>query len=105
MRDLLTLVVRGLGHEVVLDTEARPEELDLGLADTGEPAGFEPARRYGAARPDLPVVVVSIYDESHRGLEFQPSAHVAMPFRLANLEGAISSALNGATSFEQEVRL
>ena len=98
IRDLLTLVVRGLGHEVVLDPDASPDDIDLLLVDTGESVGFGIARSVHAARPDLPVVVVSIYDQSHRELEFRPKAYVAMPFRLADLEGAISGALNGARS-------
>lgn len=100
LRDLFELVVAGLGHEAVYDIDVRPEEIDLLLVETGVVLGLDTARRLRAVRPDLPIVVASIFDRSifdglRAVVELLPSAYLVKPFHLDELEHAIATALEG----------
>lgn len=92
IRLLLERVVARLGHEAVVELPA-----DGGVAavvlEPASAACVEGALALREARPDLPVICVSMLTPSRETAALQPHAHVMKPFALADVERAVLSAL------------
>ena len=90
---LIAHVVKGLGHEPVWGLDAQPGEIDAVVVEPGFPGALEAAQALRAESADLPIVIASIYPKSPETLALQPSAYIVKPFRLTELEQAITAAL------------
>ena len=101
LRELLARVVARLGHEPVQNVEStgdvRPG--DVVVVEPGDEKAYAAALAIHRERPEVPIVCVSVFSEvpgDARALE--PIAHVLKPFRLADVERAIESAVERAES-------
>jgi CheY-like chemotaxis protein len=93
LRVLIEAVVRRTGNEPVGQGE-------LTIDDAPAVMILEPAFADGLAaaarlrgRLDLPIICASIYPPSDESCALHPVAHLIKPFRLRELEAAITSAL------------
>src|SRR4029079_4217341 len=86
---LLELVVRRLGHEPVLYTGGRPEQIGVAAAVTepGEEAGIRIAESLRSR--NVPVLFTSIYPADNDVLALAPAAYLVKPFPLYALERAL----------------
>jgi DNA-binding response OmpR family regulator len=90
---LIAHVVTGLGHEAVYGLDLHAEDIDALVVEPGPYESLEAARALRAERADLPIVMVSIYPNSAETLALQPSSYIVKPFRLPELEQAITAAI------------
>jgi len=96
VRQLLERIVAGLGFDPILLDGAEPEtiqEIDVLLLEPGFPGGVELAKRFLAANPRLPILVVSIFPPTPEVTELSPVAYVVKPFALAALQRHIRDAV------------
>ncbi len=93
---LMAHVVTGLGHEAVCGLDLRTADIDALVVEPGSHEGLEAARALRAEHADLPIVMVSIYPKSAETLALEPSSYIVKPFRLPELEQAITAALTAA---------
>jgi CheY-like chemotaxis protein len=96
VRELLVHIVEGAGWEV-LDAEGAAEA-DVLLIEPGDAPSFELAQRLRRARPDLPVVCVSIYPPGPETEPLSPLAYLLKPFSVGELQRVLAAALNGQAS-------
>jgi DNA-binding response OmpR family regulator len=90
---LVAIVIGRLGHEPVV-WEGRPTPpSDLLVLEPADPSALAFAREQRAFRPGLPILCVSILPPSDETRSLAPADHLLKPFRLAELEAAIRSAL------------
>jgi DNA-binding response OmpR family regulator len=96
--DLTTLleeVVRRAGHEPVghgeLTSDDAPELMILEPASADRLAA---AARLRSRLVDLPIICASVLPPSPKTRALGPAAHLLKPFRLVELEAAISGALS-----------
>ncbi|MGV8073944.1 MAG: PAS domain S-box protein, partial [Syntrophobacteraceae bacterium] len=87
------------GNEAMEIFHAHKDEIRLVLLDLSMPGmdGWETLAALRALRPDLPVVLVSGYDEAQvmqSGHPERPQAFVHKPYTLADLKAALAQALN-----------
>lgn len=94
---LLVEVARRAGHEgIVAGGPAggiSEREADLLLVDPTAPGALELAAALRRRRPGFPIVTVGADPADPRCERFAPTARVARPFRIAELERALAEAL------------
>jgi DNA-binding response OmpR family regulator len=95
---LLELVVRRLGHEPVVCTDALVDHIgiDAAVIEPGEEEGLRVARALRSK--EIPVLFTSIYPADDATLGLEPSAYLVKPFPLYALERALVEALTPALS-------
>jgi DNA-binding response OmpR family regulator len=95
---LLELVVRRLGHEPVLCSDAAFDHIgvDAAVIEPSEDLGMEVARLLRAQ--GVPVLFTSIYPAETAVLDLAPTAYLVKPFPLYALERALEQALMPAAS-------
>jgi len=94
-RVLIAAVVRMTGNEPVGHGELTYDD-DAPAVMILEPAsadGLAAAARLRRRLEDLPIICASIYPPSDESCALHPVAHLIKPFRLRELEAAITSAL------------
>ena len=90
-RELRALFARQLvsiGHEAVADGEP-----DAVLVEPADPAMLRQALALRNARPELPIICVSIADDPRVAHELQPSSFLVKPFAVGMLRVALEAAL------------
>jgi len=100
IRELLTHVVTNLGFEPVLVDAPGQEQLpetDVLLLEPALPGGVELAQSLRKARPDLPIVCVSIYPATAEIAALAPVAYLLKPFALTALQTALEHAVERAS--------
>ena len=83
VRALVVHVIEAMDWQAPTSPATDPDAIDLLLVEPGWPEGLELARRMRKARPDLPIVCLSIYP---RELDFElllPTGTAAPPARLS----------------------
>jgi CheY-like chemotaxis protein len=99
VRELLSLIVRRLGHTTVLQGRGDPPAgIDLLVAEPAARGSLALAHALRATRPDLPIVVVSFLAQPAAWTALGPAAYVLKPFTVAQLEAAVESALGSVQS-------
>ena len=93
LRTLLDLVVRRLGHELVVQRhgEDDPADLDAGVIEVGDGYGLLAARRLREL--GCPVVLMGVVPADDEARAIAPAAYLVKPFPLHRLERAIASVL------------
>ena len=93
-RALLELVVRRVGHDPLGQGElADGDDLGLLILEPESADGVALARRLRRRLGGLPIICTSIRPPSAVTETLQPAAYLVKPFRLAELEAAVASAL------------
>lgn len=93
---LLSHMVARVGHTPVMWTAAQSDELhgfDALLVEPAFPCSFRYAQAVRSARPELPIVSVSIYPPTPDVRALGCMAHLLKPFSLGELESALEQAL------------
>jgi len=90
LRRLFTLQLSSIGHEVADDAGADP---DLLLVEPASNAMFRRALGMRHARPDLPIVCVSISEDTRIARDLAPSSFLVKPFPVDRLRAALAEAL------------
>jgi DNA-binding NarL/FixJ family response regulator len=91
VRHLIEHALSRLGHVIVDDgSEARADVLVLEPASAPD---LEAARLLREARPDLPIVCVSISPPFPETLELEPEAYLMKPFTVAGLRSTVEGVL------------
>jgi CheY-like chemotaxis protein len=94
LRVLLEAIVRRAGHEPVGHGELTSDDApQLMILEPASADGLAAAARLRRRLEDLPIICASILPPSAESLALGPTAHLLKPFRLVELEAAISSAL------------
>lgn len=68
------------------------------IVDPSWPEGLGYAQRLRHVLPELPIVCVGVHAPTPAALALQPVAHLAMPFRLGELDRAVELALDAGSS-------
>jgi CheY-like chemotaxis protein len=95
VRALLRRAVKRLGFDPVELTpseRADPSGVDLLLLEPAMRGGLDLARAARRSRPDLPIVMCSIFSSTPEFAELRPAAHLVKPFRREALEHALRRA-------------
>jgi hypothetical protein len=98
VRELLHIVLDLHGHESRDHDQPStfdPDTLDALILEPARPDCLLHAHLVRDARPDLPIVCVSSQPPTPEVKDLQPVAYLLMPFRLADLDGALRLALGG----------
>ena len=94
VRILLAAVVRRAGHDPVGQGELTNDDTpELMILEPASADGLAAAARLRRRLEDLPIICTSILPPSEQTRELGPVAYLIKPFRLAELETAIASAL------------
>jgi DNA-binding response OmpR family regulator len=94
VRVLLEAVVRRAGHEPVGRGELTAEDsLELMILEPASAEGLAAAAGLRRRLEDLPIICASIDPPSLAARALAPVAYLVKPFRLGELEAAISAAL------------
>jgi CheY-like chemotaxis protein len=94
LRVLLEAIVRRAGHEPVGQDElASDDPPELLILEPASAEGLAAANRLRSRLGDLPIICTSVLPPSEATRELGPVAHLLKPFRLFELEAAISAAL------------
>jgi DNA-binding response OmpR family regulator len=94
LRVLLEAIVRRAGHEPVGHGELTSDDApELMILEPASADGLAAANRLRSRLEDLPIICASILPPSPETRALAPAAHLLKPFRLVELEAAISSAL------------
>jgi CheY-like chemotaxis protein len=94
LRILLEAIVRRTGHEPVGQGElAGDDSPELMILEPASADGLAAAKRLRTRLEDLPIIYTSILPPSAATQALSPVAHLLKPFRLLELEAAISAAL------------
>jgi DNA-binding response OmpR family regulator len=94
-RALFELVVRRAGHEPVgLGELAEREPPELMILEPAFGEGLAIAQRLRRRLEDLPIICASIRPAGPGTESLRPAAYLVKPFRLAELEAALASALS-----------
>lgn len=99
VRALLERSVRRLGHEPVVHDRRQREEardVDVLLLEPAFNGGLELAQALRSTKPDLAIVICSIFPPSPELQELGPVAHVLKPFQREALERALRAAVVAA---------
>ena len=98
VRELLHVVLDLHGHES-LDYDQpnalERDDLDALIVEPARPDCLLSAQRLREARPDLPIVCVSIQPPTPDANNLEPVAYLLMPFRLGDFDEALRLALGG----------
>ncbi len=93
-RALLELVVRRIGHDPLSQGElADGDDLGLLILEPASADGLALAERLRRRLGELPIICTSIRPPSAVTETLRPAAYLVKPFRLAELEAALASAL------------
>ena len=92
VRSLLVHIVERGGHRPLLTAPADSAEIDAVIVEPGAPGTYELALRLRTARPELPIICVSVYGREPRVDALRPSAFLLKPFAIGDLENAITAA-------------
>jgi hypothetical protein len=98
---LLACVVERVGHIPVSWTPAESDTLDGFDVLMVEPASldcFRYAQAVRGARPELPILCVSIYPPTPAVRALECMAHLLKPFSLSELASALEQALEAASA-------
>lgn len=96
VRALLERSIVRLGHEPVVHDRRAGEDafaVDVLLLEPAFNGGLELVSALRDVRPDLPVVICSIFPPSPQLQELGPVAHVLKPFQRDALEDALAAAV------------
>ena len=94
LRTLLEAIVRRAGHEPVGHGELTSDDApELMILEPASADGLAAAARLRSRLEDLPIICTSILPPSPETLALGTGAHLLKPFRLLELEAAISAAL------------
>ena len=94
VRTLLDEVVRRAGHEPIGHGELASDEVPgMVIFEPASAIGLAAAARLRSRLEDLPIICTSIFAASPETKALSPAAHLLKPFRLSELEAAISAAL------------
>jgi DNA-binding response OmpR family regulator len=95
LRTLLEAIVRKAGHEPVGQGELTSDDApELMILEPASADGLAAAARLRSRLADLPIICASILPPSPETRALGPAAHLLKPFRLGELEAAISTALS-----------
>ena len=99
VRALLERAVRRLGHEPVVHERRADDgaEADVLLLEPAFNGGMELARTLRRDRPQLAIVICSIFPPSEEMQDLAPAAHVLKPFQRDTLEDALLLAIGSST--------
>jgi DNA-binding response OmpR family regulator len=98
-RALFELVVRRTGHEPVgLGELADREPPELMILEPASGEALAIARQLRRRLEDLPIICASIRPANGETAALRPAAYLVKPFRLAELEAALTSALGAPTA-------
>lgn len=96
LRNLVAHIVTRLGHEPVTHDGFAPdidEAFDVMLVEPGVGRSLETVRALRDDHADVPIVCVSHFPPGAETATLNPVRHVMKPFRLAEIEAAVSAAL------------
>jgi DNA-binding response OmpR family regulator len=94
LRILLEAIVRRAGHEPVGHGELASDEApELMILEPASADGLAAAARLRRRLEDLPIICASILPPNAETQALGPAAHLLKPFRLVELEAAITAAL------------
>jgi DNA-binding response OmpR family regulator len=93
IRELLARVIEAMACETATSPATDADAVDLLLVEPGWPEGLALARRLRAARPELPIVLLSIYPPQLESELLSPTAYLVKPFSVAELQGVLRNAL------------
>jgi CheY-like chemotaxis protein len=94
LRVLIEAVVRRTGNEPVGQGELTIDDAPaVMILEPASADGLAAAARLRRRLEDLPIICASIYPPSDESCALHPVAHLIKPFRLRELEAAITSAL------------
>jgi CheY-like chemotaxis protein len=100
--DLLSLMLKGLGHKVIGVTDGQEalnyiekEEFDLVITDLGMPttSGWDVAAKVKSTKPGVPVILITGWGAEYESQDLKKAgidAVLSKPFRLDELEKIIS---------------
>lgn len=95
LRILLEAIVRRTGHDPVGHGELTEDDTPAAMIlEPASAAGVAAAARLRRRFEDLPIICTSIFPPSADTRALAPVAYLVKPFRLAELEAAIVSALD-----------
>jgi DNA-binding response OmpR family regulator len=98
-RALFELVVRRAGHEPVgLGELADREPPELMILEPASGEALAIAHQLRRRLEDLPIICASIRPANRETASLRPAAYLVKPFRLAELEAALASALTPAAA-------
>jgi CheY-like chemotaxis protein len=97
VRELLERVVEAMGYEALVDEPENADAIDVMLIEPGSEQALDRARRIRDARPDLPVVCVSIYPPELESDLLSPAAYLVKPFSVADLQEVLRTVVASAT--------
>jgi DNA-binding response OmpR family regulator len=93
-RALLELVVRRVGHDPLgLGELAEGDDPGLLILEPASADGLALAHRLRRRLEELPIICTSIRPPSAATETLQPAAYLVKPFRLGELESALTAAL------------
>ena len=98
LRILLETVVRRAGHEPVGHGELTDDTPELMILEPASADGLAAAAGLRRRLEDLPIICASVLPQTAASRTLGPVAHLQKPFRLSELEDAISSALDRAAA-------
>jgi DNA-binding response OmpR family regulator len=94
VRVLLAAVVRRAGHDPVGQGELTSDDApELMILEPASADGLAAAARLRGRLENLRIICASIYPPTDESCALHPVAHLIKPFRLRELEAAITSAL------------
>jgi CheY-like chemotaxis protein len=97
LRVLIEAVVRRTGNEPVGQGELTIDDAPaVMILEPASADGLAAAARLRRRLEDLPIICASIYPPTEESCALHPVAHLIKPFRLRELEAAITSALASA---------
>jgi two-component SAPR family response regulator len=89
-------VVSRLGHEPVYTSgpgDVLPDDVDVILLEPADPRALGAAQVLRLRHEQLPIVCASIYPETADARRLAPVAYLVKPFPLAELERALTTAV------------
>ncbi|MGH3102548.1 MAG: hypothetical protein ACRDN6_00405 [Gaiellaceae bacterium] len=97
VRELLVRIAGTIGYEAIVAEPERTEQPDADavLIEPGDVRALDLARRMRAARPELPVICLSIYPPSLETDLLGPTAYLIKPFSVAELQRVLTAAVSG----------
>jgi hypothetical protein len=98
VRDLVALVARRLGHEVLNEVSTPAVRLDVVVLEPESSRSFLAAQVLRERFPELPIIVSSIAPPSSRTAELRPLAYLQKPFTLGELQHALVRAVPASSS-------
>ena len=103
VRALIGHVVERLGYEPVYPTGRRGEvlpecDVDVLLVEPADPGALSAAKTLRDDHEELPIVCASIYPRFEQADRLGPVAYLVKPFGLAELEQALSTAVESVAA-------